>query len=152
MNVSQSLTLLPQRRLVMGNRHQRLDAVFMALVKEVVVELQPFLVRLRVVAVREDTAPGDGGAEHLEAHLREELDVLFIVMVEINGLEFQIVRRRLGRRGTLDAMRHDVLDIETLAVLIVRTLALVGRHCATPQKILRKVHYKSPFAKAEAHL
>ena len=55
-------------------------------VEEVVVELQALLVGLELVALGEDARPSDGGAEALEAHLGEELDVAVVAMIEVDGL------------------------------------------------------------------
>ena len=48
-----------QRRLVVRDRHQGFDAVLAAFIEEAVVECQPLLVRLRIVAIRIDAAPGN---------------------------------------------------------------------------------------------
>ena len=76
-----------KRRLVVRDRDERLDAVFPALVEEIVVELQPRLVRLRIVPVRIDAAPRNRRAEHLEPHLGKEGDILPIPMVKVDRRE-----------------------------------------------------------------
>ena len=76
-----------ERRLIVRDRDERLDAVSQTRVKEIVVELQPRLVRLRIVPVRIDAAPRNRRAEHLEPHLGKEGDILPIPMVEVDRRE-----------------------------------------------------------------
>ena len=129
-----------KRRLIVRDRDERLDAVFPALVEEIIVELQPCLVRLRIIPVRIDAAPRNRRAEHLEPHLGKEGNIFPIPMVEVNRRELQIVRGRLCRRCPHDAVRHDVLNVEPLAVRMVRTLALICGDRPAPEEILRKCH------------
>ena len=129
-----------QRRLIVRDRHERLDVVFPALVEEIVVELQPRLIRLRIVTVRIDTAPRNRRAKHLEPHLGEEGDILLVSMIEVDRRKFQIVRRRLCSRCARDAARHDILYVDPLAVQIVCALALICRDRTAPEEALRKCH------------
>ena len=129
-----------KRRLIVRDRDERLDAVFPALVEEIIVELQPCLVRLRIIPVRIDAAPRNRRAEHLEPHLGKEGDILPIPMVEVNRRELQIVRGRLLGRRPRDAVRHDVLYVEPLAVRMVRALTLIRSDRPAPEEILRKCH------------
>ena len=129
-----------ERRLVVRDRDERLDAVSQALVKEIVVELQPRLVRLCIVPVRIDAAPRNRRAQHLKPHLGKESDVLPIPMVKVNRRELQVVCGRCCRRRPHDAMRHDVLNVESLAVRMVCALALICGDRPAPEEILRKCH------------
>ena len=129
-----------KRRLVVRDRDEWLDAVFPALVEEIVVELQPRLVRLRIVPVRIDAAPRNRRAQHLKPHLGKEGDILPIPMVEVNRRELQIVRGRLLGRRPHDAVRHDVLNIKSLAVRMVRALTLICGDRPAPEEILWKCH------------
>ena len=123
-----------ERGLVVADGDQRLDAVLLELVEDPVVEGQPLLVGLGLVTEREDAAPGDGEAEDLEAHLRQQGDVLGVTVVEVDGLELEVVRcGGLGGRGQ-DAPGHDVLDGQALAVLVVGALDLVGGGGSAPQE------------------
>jgi hypothetical protein len=83
-----------QRHFEVGEGDHRFDVVFQQLIEHVVVELQPFFVWLRFVTFREDARPGDRGAETLEAHLGKQLDVFFVVAVEIDGFMVRIVFTR----------------------------------------------------------
>ena len=123
-----------ERGLVVADGDQRLDAVLLELVEDPVVEGQPLLVGLGLVTEREDTAPGDGEAEDLEAHLRQQGDVLGVTVVEVDGLKLEVVRSGgLGGRGQ-DAPGHDVLNGQALAVLVVGALDLVGSGGSAPQE------------------
>ncbi len=111
-------------------------------VEHVVVELQAGLVGFELVALREDTAPADGGAEALEAHLGEQRDVLGIGVVEVDALMVGIVlalHDALGdlARHTVGAASHDVGHRQSATVLSIAALKLVRCHCAAPQKVLR---------------
>ena len=121
-----------ERRFIVGNRHQRFNAVFVAFVEQIVIELQALFIRLCIIAVWENPAPGNGGAEHLEAHFGKEFDILFVAVVEVNRDQLHIVFCRLCRGCTFEAVGHDILNIESLAVLIVSTFTLIGGYRAAP--------------------
>ena len=70
-------------------------------------------------------------------------------MVEVDGLELEIVRCRLRRRPRQDAFRHDILDVESLAVLVVGAFALVGSHSTAPEKIIWKYHCSNLLESAD---
>ena len=55
--------------LIMGNCYQRLNSVFMALVKKIIIELKAFFVWCLLISVRENTAPRNRGTEYFESHL-----------------------------------------------------------------------------------
>ena len=127
----------------MADGDQRLDAVLLAAVEHAVVELQTLLIGFRFPAVGEDAGPVDGGAEGLKAHLRKEGNVLFVVVIEINGLVagVQTVGADAGGYplgvgvGTVGAhIRH----AGTLAVHVPCTLKLVGGTGTAPQEIITK--------------
>ena len=75
-------------RFIVGNRHQRLDAVLMTFIEEVIVKSQARFIRLFFVAARKNPAPGDGRAEDLEAQFRKEADIFFITMIKIDAFQF----------------------------------------------------------------
>ena len=129
-----------ERRLIVRDRDERLDAMSQTLVEEIIVELQPRLVRLRIVPIRINAAPRNRRAEHLEPHLGKEGDILPIPMVKVNCRELQIIRGRLCRRRPHDAVRHDVLNVKPLAVRMVRALTLICGDRPAPEEILRKCH------------
>ena len=127
----------------MTDGDQRLDAVLFAAIKHAVVEFQPLLVRLGLYAGGEDAGPVDGGAEGLEAHLGEEGDVLFVVVVEINGFVagVQPVGADAGGhpfRAGMGAIGAHIGHTGALAVHIPGTLKLVGGTGAAPQEIITK--------------
>ena len=130
--------------LVVRQRHERLDAVLLALVEHAVVEGEAGLIRLLVVAVREDAAPGDGHAEDVEAHLGEQRDVLGVVVVEVDAVVVgvELVRLDIDRNLTrlLEAAAHEVVvDARAAPVDIPRALELVGRGGTAPEEALREL-------------
>ena len=62
----------------------RLNAVFVQLVKNVVVELQAGFIGLRVVPIGKDARPGDGHPVAFKAHFGKKLDILFVVMIKVD--------------------------------------------------------------------
>ena len=125
----------------MDDGHQGLDAVLTALVKHVLIKFQARLVGLLIEAVGVNAAPGDAQAVALKAHLREQGDVLLVVMVKINGLMAGIVVSLLALQHSSGAVHHrpalrargDQVHIgQTSAVHVVSALALIGGRGAAP--------------------
>jgi hypothetical protein len=125
-----------QRRLVVRDGDERLDSVFLELVEHPVVERQPGLVRLGLVAVREDAAPRDREPEHREAHLGEQGDVLRVAVVEVDGFELEVVGGGPGGAGRPQPLGQHVLHGQPLAVLVVGALDLVGGDGTAPEESL----------------
>ena len=127
--------------LVVRQGHERLDIVSTQAVENAVVEGEAGLVGLGVVAVGEDAAPGDGHAEHVEAHLGEQRDVLLVVVVEVDAIMVGIeaigvdVDRNLTRL-LVAAAQEVVVDGRTAAVHVPSALKLVGGGGATPIETL----------------
>ena len=120
----------------MRDGDQRLDAVFLELVEHAVIESEALFVRLGLVALREDAAPGDGEAVRLEAHFGEERDVLGVAVVEVDRHLLEVVvGGRVGARGQ-DALGHDVLDRKTLAAFEVGAFDLIGGGGAAPEEAI----------------
>ena len=134
-----------QRHLEVAEGDDRLDAVLVALVEEIVVELQAGFVGGRLVAVGEDAGPGDGGAEALEAHLGKEGDVLFVVVVKVDGVVVGVVlagQHAVGDPAGVGVVAggDHVHDAQALAALAVGALQLMGGHSAAPQEIFAEAH------------
>ena len=127
--------------LVVREGHERLDVVSAQAVENAVVEGETGLVGLGVVAVGEDTAPRDGHAEHVEAHLGEQRNVLLVVMVEIDAVMVGIeavgvdIDRDLARL-LVAAAQEVVVDGSAAAVHVPSALKLVGGGGATPIETL----------------
>ena len=129
-----------QGHLVVADGHHRHDVVFFQLVQYLVVEGQARLVGLGLVPPGEDARPGNGEAEALEAHLSQQSDVLFIMVVEIHAVVAGVVVP--GVHAVVDhplyrgaaALVH-VVDGNALAALLPGTLKLVGGGGAAPQKV-----------------
>ncbi len=141
-------------QLVMADGHQRLNAVLFAAIEHAVVKLQTFFVRLCLHAGGEDTSPVDGGTEGLETHFSEEGDVLFVVVVEINGLVagVQTVGADAGGhpfRAGVGTVGTHIRHAGTFAVHIPCTLELIGSAGTAPQKIITKnAHFILPYNSA----
>ena len=125
----------------MAERHERLDVVLLELVEDLVVEGEAGLVGLILHARGEDAAPGDGHAEHVEAHLGKERDVLFVVMVEVDTVVVGVelvgidVDRDLAR--LLNAAAHEVVvDRRAAPVDVPGALELIRGRSAAPIEAL----------------
>ena len=134
-----------QGHLKVAEGDHRFDAVPMALVEQVVVELEPCLVGGLLVPVGEDAGPCDGGAEALEAHLGKQADVLLVVVVKIDGVVAGVIltgQNAVGDpAGSLDVAGGDhVGNAQALAVFLVGAFQLVGGHSAAPQEIFAETH------------
>ena len=114
---------------------QRLNAVFVTLVKKALVKFQPLLVGLGIVAVGQDAGPGDGEPVAFEAHLRKEGDVLFIMVVHVDGLmggvkvpgvTVQHLQCAHGHGEAVRAERYHIHAGQAPPALVVCALALVG--------------------------
>ena len=125
----------------MREGHERLDIVGTQAVENAVVEGEAGLIGLSVVAVGEDTAPRDGHAEHIEAHLGEQRDVLLVVMVEIDTVMIGVEAVGVDvdcnlTRLLVAAAQEMVVDGRTAAVHVPSALKLVGGGGATPIETL----------------
>ena len=134
-----------QGHLKVAEGDHRFDAVPIALVEQVVVELEPCLVGGLLVPVGEDAGPCDGGAEALEAHLGKQADVLLVVVVKIDGVVAGVIlagQNAVGDpAGGLDVACGDhVGNAQALAVFLVGAFQLVGGHSAAPQEIFAETH------------
>ena len=69
---------------VMAQRDQWLHSTAKHLVKQIIVILEPFLIGHRIVTVREDARPVNGGAEHFEAHLLHQRKIFLVAVVEVD--------------------------------------------------------------------
>ncbi len=123
--------------LIVAERDERLDAVLLALVEDGVVEGETFLVRLRIVAVRENAAPVDGETEAFEAHLAEEGDVFLVVMIKIDRLMRRVECIRLYLRAECSrcvdvAAQEHIRNGKSLPVFKIGALTLVRGRRAAP--------------------
>ena len=142
-----AVVLLDQviRHLVVRQGHERLDIVSAQAVEDAIVEGEAGLVGLGVVAVGEDAAPRDGHAEHVEAHLGEQRDILLVVMVEVDTVMIGVeavgvdVDRNLTRLLVAAAQKM-VIDGRTAAVHVPSALKLIGGGSATPIETLGESH------------
>ncbi|MNI73639.1 hypothetical protein D3C73_1296620 [compost metagenome] len=79
----------------MGERDERFNAVLAHFVEHLIIELQSLFIRLGIITVRENTRPVDRHAEHLEAKLAEQSDILLEPVVKINPVPLRITFRCL---------------------------------------------------------
>ncbi len=121
--------------------NNRLDAVLQALIKQIVIKLQACLVGLLFVTFGENTCPGNGGAEAFKAQFREQLDIFFVTVIEIDGFMIGVVFARqhpVGNfaRDAMCACGHHVCDAWALPALLPAAFKLMRRYRAAPQKTL----------------
>ena len=160
-----------ERHLVVRDGDHGLHAVLDDLLEEVLIELEAGLVGLGVVTVGEDARPVDGGAERLEAHAGQELQILLVGVVEVDapalgehavgclhgllhegGVDLLVV---LLVDGDVVAELVDVGDAPALAVLIPGAFELVRGDGAAPQEVVGEtggnpVHDSSLLARERA--
>ena len=115
-----------QRGFVVAEGDERFHAVLFELVEHAVVEGEARLVRGFFVAAGEDTRPGDGEAEDLEAHLREQGDVFAVAVVEVNALQLEVVLGGFGGARVQAAGGQHILQAGALAVFVPGAFELVG--------------------------
>ena len=73
------------RHLIVGQGYQRSNIVLRHFIKQLIVEGQPGFVWLRLIAVGENTRPGNRYAQAVKAHLGKEADIFRITVVKIDG-------------------------------------------------------------------
>ena len=124
----------------MAQRDERFDIVFSQFVKQVIIELQSFLVRFILIASGEDPGPGNRCTEALEAHFRKQSDVFLVMMIEVCRFMVRIVftfqntvRDPSGDAGASDS--HDISDTDALSADIPRAFRLMGSCRTAPQKV-----------------
>ena len=110
----------------MAEGDERFHAVLFELVEHAVVEGEARLVRGFFVAAGEDTRPGDGEAEDLETHLREQGDVFAVAVVEVNAFQFEVVLGGFGGARVQAACGQHILQAGALAVFVPGAFELVG--------------------------
>ena len=118
--------------------------MLLATIKDLVVKFKALLVGFCLHAGGENAGPVDGSTEGLETHLSEERDILFVMMVEVNGLVagVELIGQSGGRypaRAGMGAVGTHIWDTGAFAIHIPCALKLVGRTGATPQKVIAKI-------------
>lgn len=139
-----------KRHLVMTQRHERFDAVLMALVHHAIVKRKASRVGLIFESRWEDARPVHRETKDLESHLGEQGDVLFVVMVEIDTIVtgIELVGVELGRdlaRVVMVAVSGHIHATRTLAVYVPGSLELIGSSRAAPKKVFWKNTHGRPL-------
>ncbi len=103
------------------------------LVKQLVVKGQSGLVRLLLIAVREDTCPGNGDAQAVEAHFGEQFDIFRVAVIEIDRHVFNaaVASHPLHDRAK-HPLRLDVRGGQPFAILQVSPFDLIRGNRAAP--------------------
>ena len=156
-----------QRHFVVAQRDQRLDAVLVHLSEQVAVELQALFVRLGFLAGGEDASPCNGNAQHGKAHLGKQLQVFFVMMVEVDAAALGIIGIiRVGHGGSNVCVVHGNMGLVILhvgvglvggnighagafAIHVPCALYLVRGNSAAPEKAFGETHlFASSFSSA----
>ena len=132
----------------MRQRYQRLNAILVTLIHNIVIELKAKLVRSLFKACWINSGPVDREPKYLESHLDEKGNVFFVMMEEIDTIVARIILIRVKRWSNLTRMVmvtvcSHIHTAWTLTIYIPSTLKLISSCCATPQKILWKCHIHS---------
>ena len=121
----------------MAQCDKRLNAVFLALIKYSIIECETFLIRLFIIAVRENAAPVDGEAEAFESHLSEESNVFLKMMVEVDCFMRRIKyaffygRTKCSRCINVAAEKH-IRNGKPLSAFKITAFALIAGDCSAP--------------------
>ena len=103
------------------------------------------------MVTRQDAGPRNGQPEAFEAHLGKEGDILFIVVIQVDGLmagvivllvTFQHFQLAPGHRHTVRPKGGHIHGGKALAARLPCALALIGGRCAAPQKTFRETAHK----------
>ena len=142
--------------LVVIESDERLDAMLFALVDHILIELEPRLIGLSVVAVGKYARPVDRETEAFEAHFCKQRDILFVVMIEVDCLmrriEDALLNGRTERARSVDvAAKEQVGNREALTVFEISALKLIGSGRAAPQEIFRECHLTLSFRSIEMY-
>ncbi|CCJ89732.1 hypothetical protein BN132_1660 [Cronobacter turicensis 564] len=126
-----------QRHFKVREGNYRLNVVFQQLIKHIVIELEPRFIGLRLIAVGENSRPGDRRAETLKAHFGEEFNIFFIMSVKIDGFMVRVIfaRHDALRNFTRYAMRaagQHVTNAWPFAALVPAAFYLMRRDRAAP--------------------
>ena len=131
-------------RIKMANRNERLDAVFAAFIDQAVIEGETGLVGDRIIAVGQDARPCDGKTVDLETHLSKQGDILFVVMIQIDGLVggiavFLITGQHFhlpaGDLHSVGTKGDHIYRGKAASIDIVSAFTLVGGGGTAPQKV-----------------
>lgn len=134
-------------RIKVADGNKRLDPIFMAFIEHGIVEGKALFARLGIIAVWQDAGPCDGQPETPEAHLGKEGDILFVVVIQVNGLvagvivpvvAFQHFQPAQRHRKAVSAKRGHIHGGKALAARLPCAFALVGSGGTAPQKIFRE--------------
>ena len=143
------------RRIKMIDRDQRFDAVLPAFFKQGTVERDALFIRDIIIPIRQDARPGNRKTVYLEAHLRKERNILFVVMVHIDRfmrginmftVTFQHLHLSARHCHAVRSKRNNIHGGKTSSVRIIAAFALICGCRTAPQKILRKCHTYSSAA------
>ncbi|MNE61871.1 hypothetical protein D3C80_1571150 [compost metagenome] len=129
----------PVRHLIVRQSNQRLDTVPGHFIKQPIVKRQPGLVGGFLIALRENARPGNGGAQALEAHLREQRDILRVTVVKVDRHVLDAaVAINPWRHRAENALRLQIGSRQPFTVGLISPFHLICRNCAAPQKMVWK--------------
>ena len=127
------------RDLIVAECYERLDPVLFALVKDSIIKCKSFLIRLRVVPVRENTRPVHGHTVALKSHLTEKRDIFLVVVIKIDRLMGWIESILLDRRAECTRRVHiaaeqHIRNGKPLSAFKICAFALICGCRAAPKK------------------
>ena len=133
-----------------GNGHQGLNAILVALLKEVFIKLETRFVWLQFIPFWEDPRPGNGQAIGFKAHFPKESNIFLVAMVHINAIFsrvkidlFKVEHLFLTRnnRVTIRPNRYHIHIGQATAIFIISPLTLVGSRRPTPKETIWKLKF-----------
>ena len=133
-----------------GNGHQGLNAILVALLKEIFIELETRFIRLQFIPLWEDPRPGNGQAIGFKAHFPKKGNVFLVAMVHINAI-FSRIKITLfkvehfsltcNNRLTVRPNRHHIHIGQATAVFSISSLTLVSSRRSTPKETIWKLKF-----------
>ena len=133
-----------------GNGHQGLNAILVALLKEVFIKLETRFVWLQFIPLWEDPRPGNGQTIGFKAHFPKESNVFLVAMVHINAILswikialFKVEHLFLTRNNgvTIRPNRHHIHIGQATAIFIICSLTLVSSRRTTPKETIWKLKF-----------
>ena len=122
--------------IIVGHRNQRFDAIFVQFTENIMIKLYALGQGLFLSSGGEKAGPFDAHTEGLEAHLAEQCDVLFIMVIEIDTFaEREIIRRVVCGIMCLVVLEHFRGDVQHTVV-----------HTLLAGQITNIIHVRQPAA------
>ncbi len=129
----------------MVQRDHRLYPIFMAFLKNRLIESKPLFIGFLFLPLREYPGPAYAHPVTLKPHFTKQTDILFIIMIKVYRFMAWVKSAFINfapKQAWLiyAAPRNHILNRQPFPPVQISSFALVSRRRASPQKILWKYH------------